>query len=547
MTEEEFWSARPVLQHIRKLAQARRAGPWAVLAVSLARAVTTVPPTVALPGVIGGRQSLNCFAALVGPSGGGKGAAEAAAAEGFRFTSGRINPIPVGSGEGIARTFRPVGTKPDDPNPVTTALFSAPEVDSLAALAARTGSTLSAELRKLYSGEHIGFANAAAATRNIVAAHSYRAVFVVGVQPLRAHTLLDGADGGLPQRFIWVPVSDPDAPQDAPDDPGVWKVKVPAWSRPGAGHLKVIDDAPLDLEVPQEAIDEIRSHRLAVLREAADVDALDGHRLLTQLKAAVGLMALDGRTVVSSEDWQLAAILMDVSARTRERCRKAIREHSRTANTARALATADRDEIMSDRKLQRAKQAIMRWLSKSGRLAASDLRCKLKADLRADFWPAAAELADEGRIEAIQVKNGVHYQLSDPGTGVPLVHPTYEQLNEGVPDVQVYSDPENESRETPSWPAQPTTLPTRTATAFLTDYLAANAGPDGWVSVSQVYAASLAAGYSRDAIKAARLKSTSPRFESTNTGPKSLWRIAADGDATTADRTDSKEQEGSCA
>jgi hypothetical protein len=550
MTEiDEFWSARPVLAHIHQLARARRAGPWATLLVALARARVTIPPSVALPGTVGGRMSLNLFVAPVGPSGGGKGAAEAAAGAGIRFTNGNIEPIPVGSGEGVARTFRPAGTKPDDPNPVSSALFTAPEVDSLAALSARTGSTLSAELRKLYSGEPIGFANAGKDTRNIVPAHTYAASFIVGVQPLRSDALLGGADGGLPQRFIFGPVSDPDAPEEPPDDPGVWTVKVPAWTRSGAGHLSVVDDTQRDLVIPERTIGEIRDHRLAVLREDPDVDPLDGHKLLTQLKAAAALMALDGRTVVSDEDWALAAVLMQVSAHTRDRCRQVLRDHHRTINTARALATADRDEIVSDRKLQRAKQAILRWLGKLTELPAADLRQKLKADLRHDFGAAAAELAAEGAICEIRVKNGVRYRLAAEGTGVPEVHPPYSQVNDGVPGstgvpAGTVADLDSRRSTCPDCnehPARsdtgkcgPCTKTTMTAGTWLICWIRANAGHNGWVNASAAYAEGTAIGYQRGAIKVARQAASGPRIEASSLGRGAMWRIVADAEETTA-------------
>jgi hypothetical protein len=65
-------------------------------------------------------------------------------------------------------------------------LFAVPEVDTLASLLGRQGVTVEGELRKLYSGEQLGFTNAQKATRSVVAAHSYRAALTVGVQPLRA-------------------------------------------------------------------------------------------------------------------------------------------------------------------------------------------------------------------------------------------------------------------------------------------------------------------------------------------------------------------------
>ncbi|WP_345317516.1 hypothetical protein [Mycobacterium paraffinicum] len=378
------------------LARARGVGPWAVLGAVLARAVATIPPEIMLPGIVGSRMSLNLFIALVGPSGGGKGAAEATALDGFHLPYVEI--VPLGSGEGIARTFRPVGTKPDDPNVVTAAIFSAPEIDTLAAVASRQGSTLSSELRKVYSGEQLGFGNAGKDTRNIVAAGSYRACLTIGVQPLRSQTLLGASDGGLPQRFVWLPTSDPDAPDEPPPDPGKWKVSRPSWLRAVGSTV--------DLIVPETASKAIRAHRLAVLREDPHVDPLDGHALLTRLKVAAALMALDGRTVVSAEDWSISGYIMDVSHYTRKRCQQALAEQSRSANAGRALAAADREEIISDRKLQRAKEAIMRKLADGRQLPRHVIRKALKADLRDYFDPALDALLTEREITVSPARRG---------------------------------------------------------------------------------------------------------------------------------------------
>ncbi|MBA2788284.1 hypothetical protein [Mycobacterium canetti] len=387
---DAFWESREVLRHVRTLARARGVGPWAVLGAVLARAVTTIPPDITLPGIVGGPMSLNLFVAITGPSGAGKGAAEAAARDGFTFKGPIVETVPLGSGEGIARTFRPPGTQHDSPNPVVAAIFTAPEIDTLAAIVARQGSTLSAELRKVYSGEQLGFGNAGKETRVIVPAGTYRACLTIGVQPLRSHALLGASDGGLPQRFVWLPTSDPDAPDEPPPDPGVWKVSRPAWLHAVGSTINLI--------VPETASKSIRAHRLAVLREDPNVDPLDGHSLLTRLKVAAALMALDGRTIVSEEDWRLAGYVMDVSTYTRERCQRALIEQSRTANAARALATADREEIISDRKLQRAKQAILRKLTDSRQLPRNIIRRSLKADLRDYFDPALDGLLTEGEV-----------------------------------------------------------------------------------------------------------------------------------------------------
>lgn len=291
----------------------------------------------------------------------------------------------------------PWGTPTELPNPITSVIFTVPEIDTLTALMSRQGSTLSAELRKLYSGEGLGFANAGKDTRTLVAAHSYRACAVVGVQPLRSHALLAGADGGLPQRFIWLPTSDPDAPDARPPDPGRWEVPQAGWQRGHSGHLRLVDGHG-DLTVPASARDMIDTHRLAVLRGDHRVDPLDGHALLCRLKVAAALMALDARTAIEEADWNVAGHVMAVSAATRDRCRHALNEHRRIQNTARAIAVDERDEVVADRKSRRAREAILRKLTRDQQHSSGELRRSLEVDIRDYYDSALAELVDSGDI-----------------------------------------------------------------------------------------------------------------------------------------------------
>ncbi|MCX4096536.1 hypothetical protein [Nocardia sp. alder85J] len=412
-----FWSARPVLAHVLEFARARRAGPWGTLGVVLARAVAAVPPTVTLPATVGGRMSLNLFTALVGPSGSGKGACEAAARDALVCCydpTGRVvvdvPEFPLGSGEGIARSFRPAGADDDAPNLRDRAVFTAPEVDTMKALFARTGATLEAELRKLYSGEQIGFNNAQKTTRTVVSAHSYRACLVVGAQPLRAGALLDGADGGTPQRFLWLPVADPDAPDQAPAEPAVWKVRLRDWQ-------------PGPLPIPDVARQEIDAARLARLRGGTDeAETLDGHGLLSRLKVAAALMVLDGRTVIDAQDWALAGVVMAVSDGTRASVQRAATEQKRRANHARALASAEREEILSDRKFQRARNSILRSLT-DGPAGRSPLRRRMKEDIRANFDAALSDLLDSGQILESGPDSKPVYTLSTDGPESPGTHP----------------------------------------------------------------------------------------------------------------------------
>ncbi|WP_433730156.1 hypothetical protein ACQP0C_02520 [Nocardia sp. CA-129566] len=411
-----FWQARESLCRIEQFARARRAGPWGTLGVVLLRGVATVPPTVWLPPSVGGRVSLNLFAALVGESGAGKGACEAAARDAVAFFYDRTGHIPVevpsfpiGSGEGIARTFRPAGWEEDKPNKLDRALFCVPEIDTLSALMGRAGATLEGEVRKLYSGEAIGFNNAHQLTRSVVAEHSYRACLVAGVQPLRAGALLSGADGGTPQRFLWFPVTDPDAPDTAPDEPECLRVHLPQW-------------APGPLTIPDAAAHTIDQARVARLRgETGGAAELDGHALLTRLKVAAALMVLEGRTVVSIEDWELAAAVLAVSDACRGRVQRATIEQARRSNRARALATAEREEFGDARKMQLTREGILRWLDRLGETRPGALRRRLKDSYRGYFYEAAAQLLADGLIINVGTENAPIYRpapkvLEHPGT-----------------------------------------------------------------------------------------------------------------------------------
>ena len=90
---------------------------------------------------------------------------------------------------------------------------------------------------------------------------------------------------------------------------------------------------------------------------------------------------------------------MRVSDETRSKVETALADHARRANRDRAVATADRDDIVSDRKVARTTEAILRWLDKAkGEMAANELRSKIKYDLRVYFGSAIAELIEDSLV-----------------------------------------------------------------------------------------------------------------------------------------------------
>lgn len=313
--EQGFWNSRESLNTIYTAALARLCSPWAVLACCTSRALTLVRPNTTLPALIGGRGSLNWFSAIVAPSGGGKGAALATARELVKESIYQRN---LGSGEGILTAFH---GRPSDENPDgrrESVMFVADEVDNVAALSSRTGSTLMATLRSAFSGETLGFSYATKGRDIHLEAHSYRLTLICSIQPGRAATILDDHAGGTPQRFMWFPGMDRRISRKHANDLATHELTLPNLSE----WLY-----PREINVPTEARKYILDQRVRAM--SGETDALDAHAIFAREKFAYGLAVLDGRTQMALKDWELAGIAADVSTYTRQFTVDAVRNASR--------------------------------------------------------------------------------------------------------------------------------------------------------------------------------------------------------------------------
>lgn len=394
--DAEFWGARESLATIYAYAHGRYTSPWSAFGVVLCRALATVPPWVTLPPVIGGRGSLNTFVALCGPSGTGKGASGAVAAE--------VLPVDVyaaklGSGEGLVKTYgraTKIDGRPAVEQIRTAAVFSVDEVDTIAGLHNRLGSTLLPSLRSMFSGETLGFGYADPTKAVLIPAHSYRATLHVGVQPARAGALLGDADGGTPQRFVWLPTTDPrigDIHIDQSEFPHYLDVSTINWGA-YARHL----------DIPDSVRDILRDNHIA--RQRGNGDALDGHALFTREKVAAGIAVLDGRDVMNEQDWHLSGIVMKISDHTRNDIERTLAE----ANDAQDIERGRRSGVVRDaldveldaRKITRVGRVILRALERpeSHTMTWAALRRSVASRDRDVFDDALARLV--GRLD-------VHY------------------------------------------------------------------------------------------------------------------------------------------
>lgn len=345
--ERGFWDTRDSLKAIYTTAMSRMCSPWAVLAHTAARALTTVRPCVTLPPLIGGPGSLNWFAAITAASGGGKGSAASAAR---LLIPARVESRGLGSGEGLLAVF---GNTDDDGVPEHEAMmFTADEIDTITALSQRTGNTMMAILRSGFSGEDLSLSYAAKDKRRHIEAHHYRMTLVISVQPERAGGLLGDAGGGTPQRFMWFPGTDSRI------------TAAPPWEA-GALTLPNLTEwlYPRELTIPDEARELILTERVKAMR--GETDALDGHALFVREKFAYALAILDGRIEMTSEDWELSGIASDVSTYTRELVIDSLKDAAGREAEARGVVRGiemDTADIERDHRRTERGKRVLRWL-----------------------------------------------------------------------------------------------------------------------------------------------------------------------------------------
>ena len=216
------------------------------------------------------------------------------------------------------------------------------------------------------------------------------------------------ADGGTPQRFLWVPVIDPDMPRErsTSPEPIVWQRGFPTVPR-------------YVMDVAEEAVAEIDEAHWR--RSRGEGDPLDGHRLYTRLKVAAALALLDRRLGVTSDDWRLAGRIMAKSDQTRAEVQRVLRERAREANLGRARAEAARTVVVAEevdaQAVKRASQAVKTALGgQPGEwVSAAELRRKVASRVRPNLDDALDALALSGDIEAEATEyhgqSGTRYRL----------------------------------------------------------------------------------------------------------------------------------------
>lgn len=419
--EAWFWDQRPELRTIHDMARARIVNPWGALGAVLANVCANTHVDSHLPAKLGAKGSLNLFVALVGPPGAGKGVANAVASEVVQIAPWMATRTDLGSGEGLVSVFV-YKVKNKETGELETkrradyARVDIAEVEKLLAIAKRQGATLDAYLRSAWSGESIGRATADPERNLTVDAHTYRLSMVVGVQPGRAGALLDGAGGGTPQRFIWMPVIDPTAARGHQEPTPIQWPATPDL----IGFLPGWRDRHGAFDVPAWLVDEVLDERVAQARGQLERDELDAHRTLSRLKVAAMLALLNGRYSITREDWRLSEVVMAVSDRTRGEILKDLgaqgnREFAARGRRQAHQLVAAEDETEKLYRERTAKQVLRILGGESTWLASGKLRNRLTKANREYMDDVLHDLERLGQVEREEVEyqsqEGVRYRI----------------------------------------------------------------------------------------------------------------------------------------
>jgi hypothetical protein len=423
---DEFWRARPELEHIRRAAHSRMCSADAVLHTVVARVAADIPHAIFLPAIVRVRSPLCFYGALVGPPGGGKTGGAGVGAELLPVSDTTLDSLPIGSGEGFADilfTYVTETTADGKPTKVKkqtrhNAYWYIDEGQILADLASRSGTTITAALRSAWSGAVLGNTNADPEKRRNVPAGSYTFGVTIGFQPTKAAQLLADGAGGTPQRFVWASATDPHIPEEQPTWPGPLE-----WRRPPCptGH-----EVRRYFEVADVVVAEIRAANLARTRgDTPPVDELDAHRLLLRLRVAALLSLLTGPTLaVTADDWQLASMVMDTSDAVRAGVLTEVhkadqeREHATSEKLARRQVHAA--ERTHEWHVVEAARAIHRKVRRAGSIAPGPARSSLSRPQRELWEPALEHALDQGWVtDHEEPGQGTPKHVLEPGPETP--------------------------------------------------------------------------------------------------------------------------------
>lgn len=343
----------PLMRRMVLMARGWQTGsPWAMLGKAFGVAVCDQPKTSVYSDLTAAAP-LNLLIGFVGVSGMGKGLTMGAPlapmsqrpppSTGPVVGGAPINTVGTtirfahpASGEQLVTEFFDTVADPSDPSGKSMVARQHddpvwadwPEIDAMAAKMRVSAATLEAFLRSVFSGESFGdksLGRAKMGLGQVVAPRSYRCVVTVGVQPSRAAALIRDGGGGTVQRYLFLPVDDPEA-LDVDDllparQQLCRSMGAPIPNDRSTPPPRLYIPGPAAVEVSPEVMDHISATRASVLRQDGMVDPEDTHRINLQTRVAAILGGWagppGGKVVIDDDLWWWSGCVMERARRTR--------------------------------------------------------------------------------------------------------------------------------------------------------------------------------------------------------------------------------------
>lgn len=384
------------LEQIRHIARHKRVGPTGLLIATLAVLSCHLSPNTRVD-VGKGPGSLNLFVAIVGEPGSEKSRTMRAALDVLNVENPAVDfeVRTPGSGEGInsayaEKTHYDEAEKRRITEPgLESVLWQESEVTALDALMGRKGSTLQAQLTKMFTAEFLNFSNKDGGP--VIEDGSYRASFLLGVQPGRAEALLADADQGFPQRFVWVDTLDRSRMRltDYPEKPPV-SVRIPKY--------------------PNGIIEGCESARNQVI-SASDDGLIDGkhnglnsHATFTRSKVAALLAVLREHDRMTEDDWQRAGYIMESSEQARHLC---VQHREKKLEAVQELK-GKRQDREEEKLVQKTKARILAFLAKEERRDRWVAKSPIQQSFPSGRWRgenleiALGRLVESGQLQRVE-------------------------------------------------------------------------------------------------------------------------------------------------
>ena len=376
--DDDFWSSRAYLAHIREAAHSMMLSPDGVLGAVLARYAALVTPKIMVPAVVGSPATFDYLAMLIGPSGAGKSASMDCAARLLPWDDDRIAlDKPMGSGEGVAQALVAYEDIEVDGKKTRQQVIrydalhlSVDEGTSLAAQSGRQGTTITATLCSAWSGREIGQLNASEDRRRVIPARTCRISAVIGIQTARGWELVSPelVNQGFPQRIMCFSLIDPKVPRQPPRWPGALDVSVPDKLKYGL---------PNEMRIVDQVRQVIVSRRYSIVQGELSPDPLETHIDLLRLKTAGLLALMDGRFEISVDDWALADRLYGSSrellATVGRVKNEAEIDRQRGAGRAQAVRELTAQDVMAEAVTERVAKHLARKVHDHGMTSFRDL------------------------------------------------------------------------------------------------------------------------------------------------------------------------------